>query len=111
MDTELLSPAARRLLNDGLDNKPITLDEALAVCPWRTLLGRGRDAANMMRRLGVTVAIVDHERSPMSADILVEAVAALGRGETVLLIAARREDGDFAKVQILAMAAGDGACA
>jgi hypothetical protein len=40
--------------------------------------------------------------------MLAEAVATLARGETVLLIAARRSDRDFAKQQILAMAASDG---
>lgn len=102
---EMLSTAARRLLGGGT---PITLDDALAVCPWRSILGRGRNAEEMMRRLGATIAVIDQEREPLSADMLADAVATLARGETVLLIAARRADRDYAKQQILAMAGNGG---
>lgn len=100
MSTEPLSPAARRLLEK---DAPITFEEALAACPWQSILGRGRTAEEMMRRLGATVAIVDQKRAPLSADMLADAVATLARGETVLIAAARRSDRDFAKAQILAM--------
>jgi len=104
MSTESLSPAARRLLEKSA---PITLDEAWAACPWRSILGRGRNAEEMSRRLGATIVVIDQEREPLSADILADALATLARGETVLLLAGRRADRDYAKQQILAMA-GDG---
>ena len=101
MSSELLPEAARQLL----DKSP---GEALAACPWRSILGRGRNAEKMLRRLGATVVVIDREREPLSADVIADALATLARGETVLLIAARRSDRDYAKAQILAMAGGGG---
>lgn len=102
MGNERLSPAARRLLQRGPDAL-ITFEEAWAACPWRSLLGCGRNVDELLHELGATVAIIDHDREPLSADVLADVLATLARGETVLLIAARRSDRDYAKAQILAM--------
>lgn len=74
-------------------------------------LGRGHSADEMLRRLGAAIAIIDAERSPLSPDMLAGAVATLQRGQTVLVIAARREDRDFARVQIVSIACAKGGSA
>lgn len=107
MSSEPLSSAARNLLEK---TALIMLDEALVACPWRSLLRRGRNAEKMMECLGATiaVAVIDRERSPLSVDVLADAVATLAGGQTVLVIAARRCDRDYAKQQILALAGNGG---
>lgn len=107
MGSERLPQAARRLLQRSSD-APITFEEAWAACPWRSILGCGRNADELLHQLGATVAIVGHDREPLSADVIADVLATLARGETVLLIAARRADRDFAKAQILGMAAAHG---
>ena len=105
MSSEPLSSAARNLLEK---TALIMLDEALVACPWRSLLRRERNAEEMMECLGATIAVIDRERSPLSADVLADAVATLAGGQSVLVIAARRSDRDYAKRQILAMAGNGG---
>jgi hypothetical protein len=55
MSSNTLPAAARQLLAKSLDDTPITIDEALAACPSQSILGRGRNAEEMMRRLGASL--------------------------------------------------------
>jgi hypothetical protein len=100
-----LSPAARRLLRRERAGQAVSLSDALAVCKFRSLLGTGLDADNMLSRLGAAIVLIDTEYEPLSPDVLASAIDALGRGQTVLIAATHSDVRDCAKRAVTLAAA------
>lgn len=103
--TERLPNKAEELLRRAPeDMRKITLGEAAEACPYKSLLGFDCDETKeTWDRIRATIVILDRERSPMSPEMLADAVEVIRTGGVILLMAARREDREFAKAQIQGM--------
>ena len=93
---------------------PQTIEEALARCPFRTVIGlpptRPEDVVDdMVSRLAHTLAVLGGDPVPISPDTMQEFIASLQLGRTVLVMSDRRDLRDRAKAEILAMASTTGA--
>ena len=80
-------------------------------CPFRTLIGTGRDLADMMERVGCTIAVLGETPEPMSQRMLADALTVLQAGKVVLLISNDRALRDYAKREIMSMAGPAGGAA
>ncbi len=96
-----MRPSKGRLRNH-LPAIPKTWGETLDCCPFRSFVGKGISAGEMMTRLAHTFAAIGGEPCPIDPALLDEMAASIHAGKTVLVLADRADLRDRAKREILA---------
>jgi hypothetical protein len=103
---EPLNERAQALVAKGLAGQQVTLGEALGACPYRTVVGAiernawGFRAQELVDRCESVIAILGPEPEPISDEMISDALAVLMRGGSVLIMAARWADRDFANREL-----------
>ncbi len=82
-----------------------TLGNVIARCPYRSLLGSGGNADEMLGRVRSVIAVLGGDPEPLSETMLRDAIACIRAGDVVLLISDQPRLRDYAKREILGMAA------
>lgn len=106
--------AARRLLAKERRGEPIALRDALAACPFRTLLGRASPTSHdithdqlanaLLNNVAAVIALIEPTPTPIDPDVMRDVLTDLVAGRTVLLIASHRVVRDHARQEILSWA-------
>jgi hypothetical protein len=83
--------------------EPLTFAEAWNKCPFRTLIGNGVSAEEMLGRVRCTIALIDQKPGPLPPHAIAGASVAVDEGKTILLMSDSREVRDHAKRELDAM--------